>query len=633
MACAAAVAVALLALLSPALRVSATSSDWLEAAPAGLGGALPGRFIVVFAPEAGPADAAAGELVRQVSAALAAEAGAAAQQPRCDEGACWVGAVEAAGAAPGVRLLRSLGGAPAASGARGAAAAGGGRAAAAPPPLQAALLEASPAALAHVRRSRLVKAVVPDRAVAAQAGPRCVAGGAAALARGVPGTPAPGLAWPHCLTPTARLLWVGAPCGGANSSSSAVAYRELRAVDAASGRPLTGGGGLPCVLRPDTARPQWTRARFGGCGAPPLLVRDLPARLCAPPRAPAPAPGQQPAALPRAPLAPGDAVPAGVAAVEAASAARGVVDVDAAPRAGPGGGRLSVAVVDSGVDGTHPDLSLVGGASWVEAAPGVPGDAAAHDTDAYGHGTHVAGIVAARNNGAGLVGVLPGAPVVSLKVLDGAGRGALSSLLAAVQWASGPAGEVAGVGVINLSLASFADPASADWPDTLAAVCGVFAEASDAGIVVVTSAGNYGASLAGYLPASCPTVGVATALDAGGAPAGFSNWLPAAAPPAERARVLAVPGVAVNSTLPRGAAASGYGVLSGTSMASPHVAGAAASCVLSGACPRAASGAAKLAALVAASAARAARAPAYGPPPATSAASGRHYGGLVWAGF
>jgi subtilisin family serine protease len=60
---------------------------------------------------------------------------------------------------------------------------------------------------------------------------------------------------------------------------------------------------------------------------------------------------------------------------------------------------VTIGVVDSGIDGTHPDLNLVGGLSWVTPSTKVAGDVADPDVDRYGHGTHVAGVIGARNNG------------------------------------------------------------------------------------------------------------------------------------------------------------------------------------------------------------------------------------------
>jgi subtilisin family serine protease len=65
----------------------------------------------------------------------------------------------------------------------------------------------------------------------------------------------------------------------------------------------------------------------------------------------------------------------------------------------PADRQVVVGVVDSGIDGTHPDLNLVGGSSWVIPSAKVAGDVADANVDMYGHGTHVAGIVGAKNNG------------------------------------------------------------------------------------------------------------------------------------------------------------------------------------------------------------------------------------------
>lgn len=97
-----------------------------------------------------------------------------------------------------------------------------------------------------------------------------------------------------------------------------------------------------------------------------------------------------------------------------------------------------------------------------------------------GHGTHIAGIVAAKNNGQGVVGVSPGTPVFSLKVLDSKGRGSLANMIAAVQWVI-QEGVQQGIRVINLSLAAYIEPASPDYAAVYDAVCSVMQEASDAG--------------------------------------------------------------------------------------------------------------------------------------------------------
>jgi subtilisin family serine protease len=94
-----------------------------------------------------------------------------------------------------------------------------------------------------------------------------------------------------------------------------------------------------------------------------------------------------------------------------------------------------------------------------------------------------------------VIGVSPGAPVYSLKVLDAAGRGSISSVLAAVSWVA-TEGVKQGIRVLNLSLATYVDPSNAEeYAATVELVCGVFAEAEAAGVFVTTAAGNYGESL------------------------------------------------------------------------------------------------------------------------------------------
>eukprot|EP00879_Flechtneria_rotunda_P030855 GHRR01033550.1.p1 GENE.GHRR01033550.1~~GHRR01033550.1.p1 ORF type:complete len:101 (+),score=33.77 GHRR01033550.1:457-759(+) len=95
---------------------------------------------------------------------------------------------------------------------------------------------------------------------------------------------------------------------------------------------------------------------------------------------------------------------------------------------------MLVGVVDSGVDGTHPDINYSGGTSWVDGGT-------AADVDLYGYGTHVAGIMGARNHRQGFVGVAPGVAICSMKVLDGNGKGSLSAVLALVSWAASAKGQ------------------------------------------------------------------------------------------------------------------------------------------------------------------------------------------------
>ncbi|KAF8062950.1 apr [Scenedesmus sp. PABB004] len=350
----------------------------------------------------------------------------------------------------------------------------------------------------------------------------------------------------------------------------------------------------------------WQDARPAGDAAAPRAV----------------AAGAEPSAggLPRVPLAAGEQVPTGVARIEAATAA-GVVSSAGVPP----GRQVVVGIIDSGIDASHPDLNYAGGVSFVK-----------NDTDAgrdgFGHGTHLAGIVGARNNGAGLVGVSPGVPLFSLRIMDDSGFGLLSGMLSAVKWAA-VNGRANGLRVINLSLAAHLPASSPGYALTLASICPVFAEASAAGVLSVVAAGNAGEALADYLPAACPGVAAVTALDgAGDGPAGFSNWLPADAAPEERRRVVAAPGSDINSTVSFVVDPSGYAVKSGTSMAAPHVAGAAANCLMGGGC--ASPIGYKNLEPMRAAAQRRRSARAAGAQPyvraAAAGAAGRYYGWLVW---
>lgn len=139
------------------------------------------------------------------------------------------------------------------------------------------------------------------------------------------------------------------------------------------------------------------------------------------------------------------------------------------------GPAIHVAIIDTGIDYNYSELSgaFKGGFNYV----GRNGD----PLDDNGHGTHVAGIIAAANNGAGVVGVASDVDVYSLKVLDTCGSGRTSDIIQAVQWVVDKKREIGGNWIINLSLGS--DSASVSE-------AAEFATATDAGILVVAASGN-----------------------------------------------------------------------------------------------------------------------------------------------
>jgi subtilisin len=203
---------------------------------------------------------------------------------------------------------------------------------------------------------------------------------------------------------------------------------------------------------------------------------------------------------------------------------------------------VRVAVLDTGIDHNHPDLSrnFRGGISFV---PGEP-----TTLDGNGHGTHCAGTIAAAVNGAGVIGVAPAASLFAVKVLSSSGGGAWSSLIAGLDWCIQN-----GMHIASMSLGA------ASAPSAVQAMCDL---AFQRGVLLVAAAGNSNGPVGA--PAHYGSVIAVSAIDATNNKASFSCFGPEVE--------LAAPGVQVLSTWPGG----GYQTLSGTSMACPHVAGAAA---------------------------------------------------------
>lgn len=206
-----------------------------------------------------------------------------------------------------------------------------------------------------------------------------------------------------------------------------------------------------------------------------------------------------------------------------------------------------VCILDSGIDSDHPDLisNIAGGENFVSMNGVIDPD---RWDDDRGHGTHVAGTVAARHNSYGVVGVAPRAKLFAAKVLNSSGSGYISDL------AEGIASCIDnGADVINMSLSTSTDST---------VLRRAIESAYDAGLVIVAAAGNNNSSV--RYPAKYPQVVAVSAVDSSLKKASFSNYGPEVD--------FAAPGVSVLSTYPGGQ----YARMSGTSMAAPHVAGVAA---------------------------------------------------------
>ena len=264
---------------------------------------------------------------------------------------------------------------------------------------------------------------------------------------------------------------------------------------------------------------------------------------------------------------------------------------------GPDRINVNVAVIDSGIDATHPDLNVKGG---VDCQSGSPVDVT--PVDVMGHGTFVAGVIGARNNRFGVIGTAPGTPLWSVRVVDDAGLISEESLICAIDWVTSTHkddDESNDIAVANISIAGGA----ADTPN-----CGkgtdpmhyAICRSVRAGVTYAVAAGNESMDFANTVPATYDQVLTATAMGdfdgkAGGEaaptcgaqdfskygqkddqPAFFSNF---ATTSEDKAHTVAGPGMCMLSTWP-----GGYNVSNGTSFASPAVAGSVALCISQKAC-------------------------------------------------
>lgn len=209
-------------------------------------------------------------------------------------------------------------------------------------------------------------------------------------------------------------------------------------------------------------------------------------------------------------------------------------------------------VIDSGIDLDHPDLN-------VDVANSRNFSSGPSPDDGHGHGTHVAGTIAARaDNNIGVVGVSPGATVVAVRVLNNAGSGSNSGVIAGVDYVAGAAG---GIGVANMSLGGGVSKALDD----------AVIAAAKTGVKFTLAAGNESESAMNHSPARAEGTNVYTvssfakgssATDTDDPWSSFSNY---GNPPVDYAE----PGSSILSTYKGG----GYATMSGTSMAAPHLAG------------------------------------------------------------
>lgn len=239
-----------------------------------------------------------------------------------------------------------------------------------------------------------------------------------------------------------------------------------------------------------------------------------------------------------------DTTPISIKAVQAAKE-------QTSPYTGVG---VKVAVLDSGIDVKHRDLKVKGGfcSLGYDCAPGVPYD------DDNGHGTHVAGIIAALNNNTGIIGIAPNVELYSVKALNAFGAGSTNSLISGIEWAIKN-----NIDILNLSI-------TAEDHDT--ALEKALTTAYQKGMLIVGSAGNNGetANKSVMYPAKYDTVIAVSAV---------KNDLSKLKESATGKEVdIAAPGELVFSTYPvkfdfLDFKADGYTHMSGTSMATPHVTG------------------------------------------------------------
>lgn len=256
---------------------------------------------------------------------------------------------------------------------------------------------------------------------------------------------------------------------------------------------------------------------------------------------------------------------------------------------------VDIAVLDTGIQKDHPDLNVAGGYNCTNRNTNKYGDG-------HGHGTHVAGTAAATDNSAGVVGAAPGARLWAMKVLNDNGSGFVSWIICGIDRVTKhnvDAG-LEDIEVANMSLGGGGSDSICGGSDSYHnAICRSVnkdgAYGSYPGATYAVAAGNSTKDLKDFRPATYDEVLSVTAVaDFNGQPGGgaaptcrsdvdetaadFSNFTTVGHP--DVGHTIAAPGVCIESTWK----GSGYNTISGTSMASPHIAGTAALCIASGQC-------------------------------------------------
>jgi subtilisin len=226
------------------------------------------------------------------------------------------------------------------------------------------------------------------------------------------------------------------------------------------------------------------------------------------------------------------------------------IGADIAHASGNRGAGVNVAVIDTGIDDTHPDLddSFVNGINFVQKTIGPADPLDYFDESSNSHGTHVSGVIAGEENGTGVIGVAPESSLYAVRVLDGAGFGLLSWIIDGIQWSVEN-----GMDIANLSI-------QGPHAQSLKDACN---NAYAAGLLLIAAAGNTNGGFLLYPGAYDSVIAVTGTTDTD-----TKAYFSPIGPEVE----LAAPGQDIMSTVAGGI----FNFLSGTSQAAPHVAGTAA---------------------------------------------------------